>query len=66
LAYGAITAERLRGSELSQADSFNGIFGLRDPAARLGENFGVPFQVDIGSPGTSMQEWVAEVTLTAW
>jgi len=30
-----------------------------------GENLGVQFQMDIGSQGASMQEWIDQVTLTA-
>jgi hypothetical protein len=31
-----------------------------------GENLGVQFQMDIGATGTTMQEWVDQVSLTAW
>ena len=31
-----------------------------------GENLGVQFQMDIGPAGATMQEWVDQVTLTAW
>jgi diadenosine tetraphosphatase ApaH/serine/threonine PP2A family protein phosphatase len=30
------------------------------------DNLGVQFQMDIGATGASMEEWVDEVTLTAW
>jgi hypothetical protein len=31
-----------------------------------GDNLGVQFQMDIGASGARMQEWVDEVSLTAW
>jgi hypothetical protein len=31
-----------------------------------GDNLGVQFQMDIGATGAQMQEWVDQVTLTAW
>ena len=31
-----------------------------------GDDLGVQFQMDIGSQGAQMQEWVDQVTLTAW
>jgi hypothetical protein len=41
-------------------------FGAGTLPQGWGENLGVQFQMDIGPSGTNMQEWVDQVSLTAW
>lgn len=46
--------------------NLNRVFSSQLTPPGWGDNLGVQFQMDIGSSGTQMQEWVDQVTLTAW
>jgi hypothetical protein len=50
----------------SQTYNFNMAYLAGPLPTGWGDNLGVQFQMDIGPNGTSMEEWVDEVTLTAW
>jgi hypothetical protein len=49
-----------------QTYSFNQAFAAGTLPIGWGENLGVQFQMDIGPTGAAMQEWVDQVSLTAW
>ena len=46
--------------------NFNQAYAAGTLPPGWGDNLGVQFQMDIGSTGASMEEWVDQVTLTAW
>ena len=46
--------------------NFNRTFSSAALPPGWGENLGVQFQMDIGPTGTTLQEWVDQVSLTAW
>jgi hypothetical protein len=46
--------------------NFNKAFPAQPTPSGWGNNLGVQFQMDIGSAGAQMQEWVDRVTLTTW
>ncbi len=50
----------------SNTYNFNLAFPSGPTPAGWGDDLGVQFQMDVGPTGASMEEWVDEVTLTAW
>jgi len=67
--YDSLVLEQYNGSgRLRSRNTYT--FNQAYPSAALpqgwSENMGVQFQMDIAGTGTSMQEWVDEVSLTAW
>lgn len=64
--YDSLTIEQPRknGKLSTSTYHFNLTFPSRPMPSGWTDNMGVQFQMDIGATGTTMQEWVDEVTLT--
>ena len=67
--YDSLTIEQYNGAgKLASSNTYNFNIALPSGPTPSGwtDNLGVQFQMDIGPTGTSMEEWVDEVTLTVW